>query len=85
MPNQSTSSLHLSFSISQVVELVGLTGGFLDGVAPDAVRSMLDEAAAALRRTAPELLDAIQHTGQLSEEQKAEVADSFRQLAAAAR
>jgi hypothetical protein len=45
----------------QVVELVGLTGGFLDGVPPEGVREALERARAAVQRDCPQVRMTLNH------------------------
>lgn len=63
---------------------MGLTGGFLDDLAPDGVRAALERAREAVQRASPQAVADIAATGQLSEDQRAEIGHVFRQLTARA-
>lgn len=70
--------------VDEVVELVGLTGGFLDSLAPDGVRPALERAREAVQHASPQTVADIAATEHLSEDQRAEIGHVFRQLMAQA-
>ena len=66
----------------QVVELVGLAGDFLSGLAPDLVPSRLEYMTAHVQQQHPELLREIAQTQQLSVEQRTMIEMSLQDLVA---